>query len=224
MSELDKEFLKTRRSLISRLQKVGDDDSWQEFFNCYGRLIFTTATKAGLNDQEAEDVVQETIMSITRNIAEFEYNPERGSFKNWLLRATKWKITDQLRKRQPVVRKRGHAAEDQPQTGTIERVPDPNGLDPAQIWDAEWENNIVELALEKVKARVDPKVYQLFDLSSLKSWPMSRIAATLKVSRAKVYLARHRVKVLLGQEIKALHKKFEMAELAAVSRTPRQAS
>jgi RNA polymerase sigma-70 factor (ECF subfamily) len=215
MTKLDNsEFLPTRASLLSRLKDLGDEESWREFFECYGKLIYTTALRAGLNDAEAQDVVQETIMSITKSIPRFEYNPQRGSFKTWLMSLTRWRITDQFRKREPAARftnPSGGSADRR--TATIERVPDPNGLDAARVWDEEWDKNIFDLALERVKLRVDPKKYQMFDLSYFQNWPISRIAATLKVSSARIYLARHRVANLLRREIQGLTKKLSLPQV-----------
>ncbi len=53
------EFIPTRDSLLSRLKDWNDRDSWKEFFETYWKLIYRTALQAGLNEAEAQDVVQE---------------------------------------------------------------------------------------------------------------------------------------------------------------------
>ena len=77
----------------------GDQASWEDFFRTYWKLIYGVATKAGLTDAEAQDVVQETILTVARNIQGFEVGSEHGSFKAWLLQNTRWRIADQFRKR-----------------------------------------------------------------------------------------------------------------------------
>src|SRR5580693_1736473 len=89
-----------RESLLERLRDLGDHEGWKVFFDLYWKLIYNAATKAGLNDAEAQDVVQETVISVCRHMPEFEYDRQNGSFKSWLLRLTSWRIVDQLRKRQ----------------------------------------------------------------------------------------------------------------------------
>src|SRR5262245_26498265 len=89
----------TRASLLERLKNWEDKESWREFFAIYWRLIYSTATKAGLSDAEAQDVVQETIITVAKKMPGFKYDPAIGSFKSWLLHTTRWKITDQFRKR-----------------------------------------------------------------------------------------------------------------------------
>src|SRR6266542_6306917 len=95
------ELIPTRDSLLSRLKDRRDDDSWRDFFNLYWRLIYGGALKAGLTEQEAEEVVQETVITVARRIPEFKYDPTVCSFKTWLLNLTRWRIVDQLRKRRP---------------------------------------------------------------------------------------------------------------------------
>ena len=79
------ELIPTRESLLSRLKDWGDGDSWQEFFETYRRLIYGTARKAGLTDAEAQDIVQETVISVAKNIEGFRYDPAVCSFKTWIM-------------------------------------------------------------------------------------------------------------------------------------------
>src|SRR6266487_1833265 len=93
------EPIPTRQSLLSRLRNWDDSESWNDFFTTYWRLIFLTARKAGLSEAESQDVVQQTVIEVFKRIPEFKYNPQAGSFKNWLLQMTHWRIRDQFRKR-----------------------------------------------------------------------------------------------------------------------------
>ena len=111
----------TRRSLVSRLRRWDDQASWDEFFNMYWRLIYSVAIKAGLTDQEAEDVVQETVIGVAKKMGEFRYDPTVCSFRGWLLHVTRLRIQDQFRKRLPTFshRKRATAPKDfRMETGT----------------------------------------------------------------------------------------------------------
>ena len=70
----------TRASLLVRLKDREDQASWQEFFDTYWRLFYSVATKAGLNDAEAQDVVQETVISalLKREVRRIEAGMPRG--------------------------------------------------------------------------------------------------------------------------------------------------
>jgi RNA polymerase sigma factor (sigma-70 family) len=198
-------LIATRRSLVDRLANWDDQRRWQEFFDTYWKLIYSAARKSGLADAEAQEVVQETVITVAKNIDRLQYDPAIGSFKGWLLQITRWRIADQFRKREPGAAKRP-ASPDDPLTATIERVPDLQTVDLDAVWEAEWKDNLLEAAIARVKKKIDPKQFQIFDCYVRKEWPAQKVAARLAVNVGQVYLARHRVSALLKKEIKTLEK------------------
>ena len=202
----------TRHSLLNRLKDWGDQTSWQEFFDTYAQLIYNVAVKAGLSDIEAQEVVQETIISVARKIGEFKADPAQGSFSGWLMQLTRWRIADQWRKRD----KAGQASrqfgagetarlpDDTGSTGPIERIPDPADAALATIWREEWEKQLMAAALERVKRQVSPRQFQMFDLHVLQKLSVHATARTLQASVASVYIAKHRVTRLLAKEVRKL--------------------
>jgi RNA polymerase sigma factor (sigma-70 family) len=198
-------LMATRRSLIDKLVDWNDRKHWQEFFDSYWKLIYSAARKSGLTDAEAQEVVQETIITVAKNIEKLKYDPNRGSFKGWLLQITRWRIVDQFRKREPGNAKAPRTSEDR-LTATVERVPDSRVADLDAVWEAEWKENLFEGAIARVKKKVDPKQFQIFDCYVRKEWPAQKVAEQLRVSIGQVYLARHRVGAALKKEIRALEK------------------
>ena len=202
----------TRRSLVERLADWGDQVRWQEFFDTYSKLIYSAARQSGLTDTEAQEVVQETIITVAKSIDKLKYDPAIGSFKGWLLQITRWRIADQFRKREPGNAKHPRSADDRA-TATIERVPDSQNVDLDAVWEAEWKENLFEAAIARVKKQIEPKQFQIFDCYVRKEWPAQKVAARLRVNVGQVYLARHRVGGLLKKEIRALEKMQSHASL-----------
>jgi RNA polymerase sigma-70 factor (ECF subfamily) len=202
------ELIPTRDSLLSRLKDRGDDESWRDFFNTYWKLVYGVALKAGLTEQEAEEVVQETVITVARRIPEFKYDPAVCSFKTWLLNLTRWRIVDQLRKRRPSGAANRFRSDATARTATVECVADPASLNLDAVWDQEWEHQILEAAIQRVKRKVNPEHYQVFHLCVFKEWPVKKVTSELNVSAAQVYLARHRVGALLKKEVKAMEKRM----------------
>src|SRR5580698_9017636 len=99
MVEAKDELIATRTTLLARLKDWGDDSSWQEFFDIYSQLIRNVALKSGLTRAEAEDVVQETMVAAAKHIPAFKYDRKLGSFRHWLLNMSRWRISDQFRRR-----------------------------------------------------------------------------------------------------------------------------
>ena len=115
----------TRPSLLERLRDTANKPAWQEFNDVYGPLIFRFAIKAGLNEAEAQDVVQDTLIAASRNLREFRYQPEVCSFKTWLLNLSRWRVVDQRRRRLPASARMESREATSLGTATVDRVPDP---------------------------------------------------------------------------------------------------
>ena len=200
MSVAARDPLETRLSLLSRIRDLEDREGWQQFFDTYWKLIYNVALKAGLTPAEADDVVQEVVLTVAKKIAEFRYDPARGSFKGWLLNTTRWKILDQFGDRSPA----GAGGGDPSRTPLVERVADPARPALEAIWDEEWSKNLVDAGLERIRQQVSPLQYQIYDCYVIKEWPVEDVMKTLGVSRHQVYLAKHRVGRALRAEIRRL--------------------
>ena len=200
------QLIPTRRSLLSRLKDWDDQESWKDFFDTYWKLVYGVAIKSGLNDAEAQDVVQETVLSVAKKMHAFKYDPAVGTFKSWLLLITRRRIADHLRKvyREPPQHVSQRNAEETARTPTIEKAADPASLELDRIWEEEWQKNLLEAAIQRVRRQVDPKQFQIFDSYVLKQWPVDDVKKTLGVSAAQVYLAKHRISALIKKEIKKL--------------------
>ena len=197
----------TRQTLLSRLKNWDDSESWREFFNSYWNLIFGVAIQSGLTEIEAQEVVQETMIAVAKSMPKFKYDPARGSFKRWLLQLTRWRILDQFRKRgRRENRANSNGLRTESGTSPIERIPDPEGSCLEAAWDREWEQCVLDRAMDRVRTQVPPKQYQIFDLHVVKRWPVEKVAATLGINRGQVYLAKHRVGASIKKEVKRLEK------------------
>ncbi len=206
MSRPKEEPIATRRSLLSRLRNWEDQASWQEFADTYSRLIFSMAVKAGLAAPDAEDVVQETLLSVARKMPGFKYDPAVGSFKSWLLLITRRRIADRQRQRQREPRRLEGGEAETGRTATIERVPAPESLDLDAFWEQEWQRAILEAALRRVRKLVEPKQFQIFDCYVRKGWSVQEVSRVLNVNPNQVYLAKHRVSALVKQEAARIEK------------------
>lgn len=188
----------TRHSLVEKLGDWGDRVRWQQFFDTYWRLIYGVARRAGLSDAEAHDVVQETILSVARNVN--HYDRTAGSFKGWLLQMTRWRIADQFRKRLPEASK-PPANDSARDTGTLDRIASPD-VNLEAAWEQEWRESLLDAALERVKRLTSPRYFQVFDCALRKRWGAAKISSELGVNIAQVYLIKHRLTVLLKRELR----------------------
>ena len=163
--------------------------------------------KSGLNDAEARDVVQETIIAVAKKMPEFKADPAAGSFKGFLLLITQRRIADQFRKSLPAGEASARRPDDTPRTATVDRIPDPASLNFDSTWDEEWEKTLLEAALTRVKQQIDLKQFQIYDLYVVRQWPATKVAKTLGVNLAQVYLNKHRMLRLIKKEVSRLERK-----------------
>ena len=206
----------TRRSLIEKLADWEDQKTWDEFYQTYWRLIHGVSMKSGLSSDEAFDVVQETVLSVAKQWKDgSKFDPDKGSFKAWLMNIARWRIADQFRKKQrnPAVLTQSGGAPGRDgetrNTATIERLEDPEQSAALErIWDLEWKENLSKVALDSVKKQVSPRQFQIFDAYVIKGWDVKKVSDELGVSSSQVYLAKHRIGGLLKSEIAKLQDKF----------------
>src|SRR5262249_28169379 len=147
---------------------------------------------SGLNETEAQDAVQETVITVAKDIEKFKRDRALGSFKGWLRTIIHWRIADQFRKRgvKPL-KDRGTRTSDAAPPD-LKEVADPAGPELEALWQEEWQANLFAAATERAKRQVKEEHFQIFDLYAVKGWPVSKVARAMKVSAGSVYLIKHR--------------------------------
>lgn len=199
--------LLTRPSLLFRVREWNDSASWEEFHRLYRRLVYGRARRAGLSHADAEDVAQDVFKRVADTIRDFDTNPERGSFRGWLMKLTHWRIADKFKLRRqfdpsPGEPPNGAGAPDE----LVENIPAPTAEE--DEWDREWQQHLLAAATERLARQVKPLHYQVFELYVLQDWPLLRVTRELRVSPASVYVIGHRLKKRLRDEVAKLQKQL----------------
>lgn len=200
---MKRRFIPTRRSLLERLRAWDDEEGWRQFYDTYWQLIYGVGRRAGLSHSEAEDLVQDTVVSLARKMPGFEYNPDRCSFKNWVMMVTRSRLTELLRKlntRLP----RSENIQIEDAADMLESTPDRGAALIEEIWEEEWQKNLMEQAIRRVKAQVPMKQYQIFDLYVIKEMAGGKVAKALGVSIGKVYVTKHRISKMVREAVREL--------------------
>lgn len=199
--------LRTRPTLLFRVREWEDSASWAEFHRLYRRLVYGRARRAGLPHEDAEDVAQDVFKRVAETIKDFDLNPDKGSFRGWLMQLTHWRIADKFENRgkapsQPSVRRN-----DTPdRTSTVERLP--ASVDEEDEWDLEWQRHILAAAVERLARHAKPRHFQVFELYVRQQWPVLRVARELGINPASVYLIAHRLTKQLKVEAEKLQKQL----------------
>lgn len=202
-------MLPTRQSLLSRLRDCQDEEGWREFFESYWRLIYNVARRSDLSDVEAQEVVQNTFIYLSRKMPKFHYDRSCGSFKSWLRVVTRSRINVYCRT-EKAGEKHHHEPladdDDLENSASLAQV----GVDTLdEVWQREWEQNLVSTAFRRLRRKISTQQLLIFRTALAGQLPLSQVAKKLGVSVAQVYLARHRVGRLFKGEIKRLRAETE---------------
>lgn len=183
----------TRDSLLSRLRNSSDDDSWREFYSLYSAMILNAALRRGLTKDEAAEVLQETMIALTKALPTFKYDRRKGTFKSWLMKVTHWRILNQVRKRIP--------------EGPVDLVEELEAPSEFQMnWDKDWEMNVYSEALKRTKLSCPPENYQVFHTAVVLGKGPKFTARLLDRSVPAVYIQIFRIKNEIRNHIRKLQR------------------
>jgi RNA polymerase sigma factor (sigma-70 family) len=199
----------TRSSFLERLKDWADHESWRQFLSDYGRVIRAASVKAGLRDEDADDVVQDTLLSVARSIPGFVYDRSKGSFASWVCHIAKMRVIDHMRRNRGTVRGTEGGRLDFPSAPALPG----HGVDSSDSpfeakWDDLWREHLLLAGMESVRRSTSPAHYQILHMSVIDGIEESEIAQTLGINRAQVYLVRHR----LGRKLRSAIEAFKEAD------------
>jgi RNA polymerase sigma-70 factor (ECF subfamily) len=67
----------TSPTLVGRLRAVpADENAWRDFVSIYGVHLLHWAKNWGLQDADAEDVTQATLLRLAKAMRDFDYDPK----------------------------------------------------------------------------------------------------------------------------------------------------
>lgn len=177
----------TRASLILRLGDPADDQAWSEFLQIYEPLLLRLATRWGLQQADALEVVQETLLAVAKAIPSFDRDQHPGAFRGWLAAITRNKLTDHLSR----ARRRETASGDSNVRRWLDQVAGP--ASDASVWDWNQKQQIYLWAAAKVQQQVNSATWQAFHRTSVLGEPVADVATDLHLREGMVYVARSRV-------------------------------
>jgi len=199
----------TRSSLLGRVKDLDDDQSWRTFCAIYTKLIRSQALGAGLRESEAEDVVQETMIEVSKRLQSFHYDRQAGSFKAWLFQLARWRIANEFQKRtrdpifiESIVSGERNGSDMRALTAALTTEPD-------ESWEREWQQAVFAAALNSLKRRWPPKQYQAIALLMVNQWSVSQTCKVLRMTRTHLYVLRFRAMYQLKKEVARLKDRTE---------------
>jgi len=183
---------RTHLSFVERLKRR-DESAWEYFEAFYGPIIFRFAVAQGLSDDLAEEVRSGCYVAVVNQIEQFDYDSQRGRFRNWLLTIASRRIADLSRKRL------GHQAE----AHVLNDLP-AKERSITEAWEAQWREQIVREAFQRVSRRVSRDTREVLTRLVRDNEPVRAIAESLSITENQVYKAKQRCVGMLREEITIL--------------------
>ena len=189
----------TSASLLHRLRVEPDAVSWQRIVVLYTPLVQGWLRRHFVQLQDAEDLTQDVLGVVVREIKHFEHNQRPGAFRAWLRTITVNCMRAKWRKQQG----KAEAIGDSETARTLDQLEDPHsGL--SQIWDEQHDRHVMTRLLELIACEFSAPTWQAFERHVLDGEPASEVAAALSVSVNVVLLAKSRILRRLRQEAQGI--------------------
>jgi len=203
-------LLPTDLGLLVRLRNADDFAAWQEFSSLYRKLIHRAAIRARLSAAEADEVLQETMICVAHRMETFRYEPERCSFKGWLMHLTRRRIIDCLRKRRSRAPLFDSMPLDSTREGLAGEIADPQAEQAFEaMWTEEWQHHLLESAERRVRCSVKPLHYEIYDRHCVQGLPVKEVSQLFKVLPLTVRVVSHRVAQKIKREVRRLQTQLQ---------------
>ena len=178
-------FPETRPSMLDTMRDEGPGHSaWREFYQYYGPAVFRVAKCQGLDAHDAEDVVQQVMLTVSGHIGKFNYDRDCGRFRHWIKTVTRNKIRDLHRRRSAGVHTVPDAMPD-------DRADDQPSLD--ETWEQEWKLQEILHCLEQLTVDFAPKRVEAFRLYVIEGVSAAETASRLNMTTGHVYVTRSEI-------------------------------
>jgi len=192
----------TTTALLEGLYDVQDGVVWQVFDDRYRPIIVGVGRRLGLNDSEADDVAQDTLLQFLRDYREGRYSRDRGRLRSWIVGIARHRVIDFQRSRGRRKEKVGHSS--------AMEVPDERSLE--DIWDQELERMILRQSVEELRrtTRTTEKSIRAFEMVVFDRREVEAVAEVLEMKAHDVYVAKSRVTTKLREIVERLKNLYEV--------------
>lgn len=181
----------THLSLIARLADKSDGLAWSEFWVRYGDLVRGFCLRRGVQPADIDDIAQDVMLSLTKAMPGFQYDPAKGLFRSYLKTAVIHAIHRKFGQKRPT--EGLSAAEVDP--ARREESDEPH-------WESEWRRYHYRRAMMMLEAEFSERDRDIFHRYATLGEPVGTVAADFSLSEAAIYQIKTRVLRRLAETIR----------------------
>jgi RNA polymerase sigma-70 factor (ECF subfamily) len=178
----------TSATLLQRLNDRSDSVAWQRLVDLYTPLINAWLRRQDVSAEDAEDLTQEVLGIVVREVSQFRHNGRAGAFRTWLRTITINCVRQSWRSRRV-----------RPQTTrlpdldlALDQLEDP-ASDLSRQWDREHDEFVMHRLLDLIEPEFRPGTWQAFRRQVIDGVPAEVVAAELGLTVNAVLIAKSRV-------------------------------
>ncbi len=173
----------THGTLLARIADPSDTRAWGEFCRQYEEMIRAFARRQGVIGANADDIVQDVLLALTKAMPGFEYSPAKGKFRSYL----KTVVVRAIVRR----RERRAVAATLSELNDAKPADDEEALD--SIWEEEWRQQHLRRAMRIIEAEFSATDLSCFRAYVVEGQDAAEVARQLGVSTGQMYTAKSRM-------------------------------
>ena len=178
----------TSKSLLARARDRSDQSAWRRLTRLYAPLVERWVRPHVAQRADADDVVQEVLTTLVRELPRFDHNQRPGAFRAWLRGITVHRLRAYWDKRDARPETTGH-----PHVGdALAQLVDPDSP-LSRSWDEEHDRYVASSLLESIRLEFQPATWRAFERQVRDGRPAAEVAAELGLSANAVLIAKSRV-------------------------------
>jgi RNA polymerase sigma factor (sigma-70 family) len=178
----------TSHTLLDRLVQGGDPESWQLLVDLYSPLLRTWLLRYDVSPADCDDLIQEVLLVVVRELPAFRHNRRTGAFRAWLRQIMVHRLRNAWRLRD----REAHAGQREGMSRRLDELADDGGA-ASEIWDREHDQFVIHKLFDLVEPRFERTTWLAFRRLTLDDQDARQVAAELGLSLNAVFTAKSRV-------------------------------
>ena len=189
----------TSLSLLNRLRQSPEPESWDRLVELYAPLIKAWLRKYDVQESDADDLLQDVLLAVSKDLGKFDHGGQPGAFRAWL----KAILINRLRKFWRSRDRRPQARGDSDMDARLAQLDDP-ASEVSQIFNREHDQHVLRQLLTLAEPHFAPNTWKAFIRVALEGARPQDVAQELEMSLNAVVISKCRVLNRLRQEAEGL--------------------
>jgi RNA polymerase sigma-70 factor (ECF subfamily) len=178
----------TSKSLLVKARDRSDQAAWRRLTELYEPFVARWIRPHVAQRADAEDLVQEVMTTLVRELPRFDHNEQTGAFRAWLRTLTVHRVRSYWQKRDAQTAGSG----DSSLYESLAQLADPTSA-LSRSWDEEHDRHVTKTMLTAIRLEFQPATWRAFERHVRDGQPAAEVAQELGLSVNAVLIAKSRI-------------------------------